>query len=218
MSNERTLVAFAMLIQQDWEARVAFWSPDCNFHLISSSRFKTPVLKAPSSLLWPNMACCQAPSTQMEISSFEINRNSSLPWVPPHSTYSLLIEGVIFAYQTHMELQYSVLQEWSWMQSGNHLPFLNRGLYQPQEWRLVHRLCLCSLYAWPLSDLWSCVFCKIKNQLRCQENQARYKESEVLKRKMLPEEQMVSQCEVEEPSFCLAERTVSQMVRKKTPM
>ncbi|XP_028732038.1 nuclear autoantigen Sp-100-like isoform X7 [Peromyscus leucopus] len=44
------------------------------------------------------------------------------------------------------------------------------------------------------SDLWSCVFCKIKNQLKCQENQARYKESEVLKRKMLPEEQL--KCEL----------------------
>ncbi|XP_041506268.1 nuclear autoantigen Sp-100-like isoform X2 [Microtus oregoni] len=40
------------------------------------------------------------------------------------------------------------------------------------------------------SDPWSCVICKIKDQAKCQENQARHKESEVLKRKMLPEEQL----------------------------
>ncbi|XP_038196963.1 LOW QUALITY PROTEIN: nuclear autoantigen Sp-100-like [Arvicola amphibius] len=41
---------------------------------------------------------------------------------------------------------------------------------------------------------WSCVFCKIKDQAKCQENQAFHKESEVLKRKMLPEEQL--KCEL----------------------
>ncbi|XP_075807368.1 nuclear autoantigen Sp-100-like isoform X2 [Microtus pennsylvanicus] len=40
------------------------------------------------------------------------------------------------------------------------------------------------------SDPWSCVICKIKDQAKCQENQACHKESEVLKRKMLPEEQL----------------------------
>ncbi|XP_051046586.1 nuclear body protein SP140-like protein isoform X2 [Phodopus roborovskii] len=42
--------------------------------------------------------------------------------------------------------------------------------------------------------LWSCVFCKTKDQLRCQENQARLKESEVLRWRMLPEKQL--KCEL----------------------
>ncbi|XP_038196962.1 nuclear autoantigen Sp-100-like [Arvicola amphibius] len=44
------------------------------------------------------------------------------------------------------------------------------------------------------SGPWSCVFCKIKDQAKCQENQAFHTESEVLKRKMLPEEQL--KCEL----------------------
>ncbi|XP_063123502.1 nuclear autoantigen Sp-100 isoform X23 [Rattus norvegicus] len=40
------------------------------------------------------------------------------------------------------------------------------------------------------SGPWHCAFCKTRNQLRCQENQACHKESEVLKRKMSPEEQL----------------------------
>nr|XP_048284909.1 sp110 nuclear body protein-like [Myodes glareolus] len=44
------------------------------------------------------------------------------------------------------------------------------------------------------SGPWSCVFCKVKDQAKCQENQAFHKESEVLKRKMLPEEQL--KCEL----------------------
>ncbi|CAO2625230.1 Nuclear body protein SP140 [Lemmus lemmus] len=44
------------------------------------------------------------------------------------------------------------------------------------------------------SGPWSCVFCKTKDQAKCQENQACHKESEVLKRKMLPEEQL--KCEL----------------------
>ncbi|XP_059134167.1 nuclear autoantigen Sp-100-like isoform X2 [Peromyscus eremicus] len=69
-------------------------------------------------------------------------------------------------------------------------------------WRLCH-CAICGKFYHkkchipPVEDKsgpWSCVFCKIKDQLRCQENQARYKESEVLKRKMLPEEQL--KCEL----------------------
>ncbi|XP_031224859.1 nuclear autoantigen Sp-100-like [Mastomys coucha] len=44
------------------------------------------------------------------------------------------------------------------------------------------------------SSAWHCAFCKTKNQLRCQKDQARYKEAEVLKRKMSPEEQL--KCEL----------------------
>ncbi|XP_038939840.1 nuclear autoantigen Sp-100 isoform X18 [Rattus norvegicus] len=44
------------------------------------------------------------------------------------------------------------------------------------------------------SGPWHCAFCKTRNQLRCQENQACHKESEVLKRKMSPEEQL--KCEL----------------------
>ncbi|XP_057617268.1 nuclear autoantigen Sp-100-like [Chionomys nivalis] len=44
------------------------------------------------------------------------------------------------------------------------------------------------------SGPWSCIICKIKDQAKCQENQACHKESEVLKRKMLPEEQL--KCEL----------------------
>ncbi|XP_041505757.1 nuclear body protein SP140-like protein [Microtus oregoni] len=56
------------------------------------------------------------------------------------------------------------------------------------------------------SGPWSCVFCKIKDQAKFQENQAFHKESEVLKRKMLPEEQL--KCELllltvyQEPKCC----------------
>nr|XP_034377273.1 nuclear autoantigen Sp-100-like [Arvicanthis niloticus] len=44
------------------------------------------------------------------------------------------------------------------------------------------------------SSLWQCTFCKTKNQLRCQKNEACHKEAEVLKRKMSPEEQL--KCEL----------------------
>ncbi|XP_040609082.1 nuclear autoantigen Sp-100 [Mesocricetus auratus] len=44
------------------------------------------------------------------------------------------------------------------------------------------------------SGLWNCVFCMTKDQLRCQENRAHHKESEVLRREMLPEEQL--KCEL----------------------
>ncbi|XP_036029543.1 nuclear autoantigen Sp-100-like [Onychomys torridus] len=72
--------------------------------------------------------------------------------------------------------------------------------------RRGRRLCHCAIcgkfyhkkcHIPPVEDKsgpWSCVFCKIKEQLRRQENQACYKESEVLKRKMLPEEQL--KCEL----------------------
>lgn len=120
MSEERSPVAFDVLTQQGWEARVVFWFSDYNCHLFVSSRLKTPVLKALTSLQWPNMAYCQAFKTQKETPSLEVNRNPLLPCAPTHSRHSLLIVGVIFAYQTHMESQSSVLQEWSWLLGGNH--------------------------------------------------------------------------------------------------
>ncbi|XP_028645424.1 nuclear autoantigen Sp-100-like isoform X3 [Grammomys surdaster] len=43
-------------------------------------------------------------------------------------------------------------------------------------------------------SLWHCTFCKTKNQLRGQKNEACLKEAEVLKRKMSPEEQL--KCEL----------------------
>ncbi|XP_076770995.1 nuclear autoantigen Sp-100-like isoform X2 [Arvicanthis niloticus] len=45
-----------------------------------------------------------------------------------------------------------------------------------------------------VKSLWQCTFCKTKNQLRCQKNEACHKEAEVLKRKMSPEEQL--KCEL----------------------
>ena len=69
------------------------------------------------------------------------------------------------------------------------------------------RTWLCWPYIWPLRNPWSCIFCQIKDLKKCcPESQPIYQESEILQKRMLPREQLVSWNVPKPPPFCLHKR------------
>lgn len=173
------------------------------------TRPRTPVLKVPI-LNSVRQGSLPSPQWLRWTLSFEVTDHHP-PW---HLTQQNVSPGTtingrgVWHVCPNWALVQRGVQKRSWIKDGNHHHSWTEDFSSYRKLADSQRTYFCLPYAQPSRDPWSCIFCRIKAfEERYPQSQVCRQESDVLKRRMLPEEQLVSwNVNLKSPPFCWPER------------